>query len=155
VIGYVYTEYGRRSLSTVEAQIADYYAWYPGLAGVFLDEMAEAPDEAYYGALASYVHARGGIVVANPGATASTNWQLHDADVVVTFEGTATAYSSYRPPSWVTAAPPNRIANIVFGASTLACPRVGNAGYVYVTGLGEPNPYASLPSYWAAESTLC
>ncbi len=155
VIGYVYTEYGKRSLSTVETQIADYYSRYPGIAGIFLDEMAEQPDEAYYAALDSYVHARGGIVVGNPGETVSTTWQLKDVDIVVTFEGAANEYASYRPASWVSSTAPERIANIVFGSSSLSCPLTGKAGYVYDTNLKEPNPYGSLPSYWATEFELC
>jgi len=32
----------------------------------------------------------------------------------------------------------------------------GNAGSLYVTDLAEsPNPYAALPSYWAAETSRC
>src|SRR6202453_3676535 len=40
-IGYVYTRYGRRSLAKAEKAIADYYSWFPGIEGIFLDEMAE------------------------------------------------------------------------------------------------------------------
>jgi Spherulation-specific family 4 len=149
VIGYVYTEYGKRSLSTVESQIADYYSHYPGIAGIFLDQMAEEPDESYYATLESDVHSRGGIVVGNPGDVASTGWQLDVVDVVVDFEGSASEYRSYKSPSW---ALPGREANIVFDASTLSCP---SASYVYETNETAPNPYASLPSYWSSEASRC
>jgi Spherulation-specific family 4 len=156
VIGYVYTEYGKRSLSTVETAIADWYAWYP-VNGIFLDQMAEAPDERYYSALESFVHAKGGTVVGNPGDTASTSWQLNDVDQVVTFEGTARELAQYKPAAWVLAESSSRIANIVYSGTVEACvtAQKNNAGSVYVTNLGEPNPYGALPSFWTTEAERC
>jgi Spherulation-specific family 4 len=156
VIGYVYTDYGKRSLGTVEAAISDWYAWYP-VNGIFLDEMAEAPDESYYSTLEAFIHSKGGTVVGNPGDTASTDWQLKDVDQVVTFEGTASELAQYKPASWVLTAPSSRIANIVYSATVEACAEAekNNAGSVFVTNLGEPDPYAALPSYWTTETEAC
>ena len=120
VIGYVFTKYGKRSLGAVERAIAHYYTWYPAVEGIFLDEMAEVPTakvETYYRQLATYVHAKGGYLVGNPGDTAATPWQLADVDTAVTFEGSAASYASYSPAPWVLAAQPGRTANIVYGAS--------------------------------------
>jgi hypothetical protein len=159
VIGYVETGYGSRNLSEVEAQIADWYAWYPAVNGIFLDEMPEEQDEAYYSALENDVHERGGTVVGNPGETDSTGWQLNVVDQVVTFEGTASEFATYKPASWVLAAVPSRIANIIFEATVEVCGRAeeDNAGSVYVTSLGEPNPYEALPlpAFWLAETERC
>ena len=165
VIGYVFTKYGKRRLAAVEKAIAHYYAWYPGVEGIFLDEMAEVPSakvETYYRQLTSYVHEKGGFVVGNPGDTATTPWQLGAVDQVVTFEGPSSAYATYSPAPWVLTAAPGQIANIVFAASETEmeadCVKAeaGNAGSVYVTDLPErPNPYATLPSYWCAETARC
>lgn len=166
VIGYVYTRYGKRALRQVEKSIAKYYSFYPGVAGIFLDEMASAPSaklEGYYGALAWLVHEKGGTMVANPGATASSGWQLAYADTLVTFEGSAAQFESYLPAAWVLEAQRRQIADIVYGASSSAqmqqaCTHAqeANAGFVYVTDLaGHPNPYASLPSYWPSELEDC
>jgi len=166
VIGYTYTRYGKRSLATVEKAIAHYYSWFPAIQGIFLDEMAEAPTakvEAFYKALAAYVHERGGFVVGNPGDTATTSWQLGAVDQLVTFEGSAAGYAAYSPAPWVLAAQPRQIANIIFAASTTsqmeaACTKATaqNTGSIYVTNLPEkPNPYATLPSYWASETAGC
>jgi Spherulation-specific family 4 len=166
VIGYVYTRYGKRSLKKVEKAINDYYSWYPTIQGIFLDEMAEQPSpkiEAYYQALESYVHERGGLLVGNPGDTAPTAWQLSDVDVVVTFEGSAAHFATYEPASWVLHEKPEQIANIVFAAAGEAqmeaiCAQAKgqNAGLIYVTNLPEqPNPYAALPSYFATETARC
>jgi hypothetical protein len=166
VIGYVYTRYGRRSINKVERAIGDYYSWYPTIQGIFLDEMAEAPSakiESYYRALESLVHEKGGIVVGNPGDTSSTAWQLSDVDEVVTFEGSAAEFATYKPAAWVLQGKAEQIANIVFGASETSqmediCEQAEeqNAGSVYVTNLPEkPNPYETLPSYWSSETERC
>ncbi len=166
VIGYVYTRYGKRSLASVEKAIAHYYSWYPGVQGIFLDEMAEAPStkvETYYRQLSTYVHEKGGLLVGNPGDTATTAWQLGVVDQVVTFEGTAADYGAYSPPSWVLAARPQQIANIVFAAGTTSqmeavCEKAAgqNTGSIYVTNLPEkPNPYEALPCYWSSEAASC
>jgi hypothetical protein len=166
VIGYVYTKYGRRSLAKVEKAIADYYSWFPGIEGIFLDEMAEvatARVETYYKQLAAYVHKKDGFVVGNPGDTATTAWQLGAADEVVTFEGSAAAYSSYSPPPWVLAARAQQIANIIFAAPEISqmqadCVKAQNenTGSIYVTNLPEkPNPYETLPAYWTTETASC
>jgi hypothetical protein len=165
-IGYVFTRYGKRSLKAVEKAIAHYYQWYPGIEGIFLDEMAEASSmktDSYYAALRAYVHERGGAVVGNPGDTATSDWQLTYVDTVVTFEGNAADYAGYQAPAWVLKAAPGQIANIVFAAGgdtglEDACARTAGdgAGWLYVTDLAErPNPYAQLPSYWKLETEIC
>ncbi len=166
VIGYLYTRYGARRLAQVRKAVENYYLWYAGIDGVFLDEVANAPTpklDAYYGAISQLVHEKGGIVVGNPGATAATPWQLEYLDTVVTFEGSAAEYASYPPSSWELAAKPQQIANIVYAASNATrmqevCGQAegDGAGFVYVTDLpGRPNPYAALPSYWSAELEGC
>ena len=119
--------------------------------------------EAYYEDLAALVHAKGGLVVGNPGDVASTAWQLSAVDLLVTFEGSAASYDTYVPAAWVLRARPEQIANIVFNASDVSqmeavCSRSSedNAGSLYVTDLRErPNPYEALPSYWTAETERC
>jgi len=166
VIGYVFTDYGKRRLATVEQAITDYYSWYPTIEGIFLDEMAENPtkkNEAYYEKLGAFVHEKDGFVIGNPGDTATTAWQLAAVNAVVTFEGSASAYAAYAPAAWVLAARPQQIANIIFAASETSrmeadCVKASedNAGSIYVTNLPErPNPYQALPSYWATETARC
>jgi len=126
VIGYVATRYTHRSIGAVEQAVATYYRFYPALDGIFFDTMSLAPNTkasckgctmtvaSYYSELYAYVHGTwtNATVVANPGAPATTSWQLSTpaADAVVTFEGSAASYKKYAPPSWVLAEPAGRIA---------------------------------------------
>jgi hypothetical protein len=92
VVSYVHTSYGARPLAAVQAEIDATYAFYPAIDGIFLDEMStDSSTRTYYRALYAYVKAKRGFhdVVGNPGAAASTSWQLDApvADQVVVFEG--------------------------------------------------------------------
>ena len=71
LLGYVSTDYGGASEASVEAQVADWYSFYPGLiGGIFFDEvLATSGNETYYTALVDYVHTNhaGSTVMLNPG----------------------------------------------------------------------------------------
>jgi hypothetical protein len=178
VVGYVFTRATKRSIATVESQINKYFTFYPSINGIFLDDMAQVPTstatckgctmtvESYYSTLYSYVHdeAADVVVIGNPGAPASSSWQLSTpvADAVVTFEGSSASYQTYAPPLWVLQEPTDEIANIVYEAPSTAlasdCAKAetDNAGYLYITNLNlKPDPYDALPSYWATETTTC
>ena len=59
VLGYVWTGYGRVSLSKVESQVSSYTNWY-SVNGIFFDGMAYVTgSEKYYSTLNSYVKSLG------------------------------------------------------------------------------------------------
>jgi Spherulation-specific family 4 len=115
VIGYVSTDYGRRPLSEVVADIEAYVAHYPRLDGVFLDELnnnAQQPLEnvgspnvsEYYAAVHAKVSARPRqIIVGNPGNVSDSQgeWAFDFVDVLVTNESQAAAYLAWNQPDWV------------------------------------------------------
>lgn len=175
VVGYVHTSYGSRPLSAVKADIDSYYSFYPGLNGIFLDEMANDPAKvatgaattrSYYRQLYLYIKAKTAgaeQVIGNPGSAASTAWQVADpaADIVVVFEGTAAKYESWTPPAWVTSRSADRFSHLIYGTTSVnrqhvcALTRTRNTGYFYVTDDILPNPWNSLPSYWVQEAPTC
>lgn len=159
VIGYVHTSYGRRSQHEVEAEVDSYFTFYPGLDGIFFDEMSNDPSSRrYYRALYDYVQTgvkRPRLVVGNPGSAATTDWQLATpaADVVVVFEDSWDNYQPWEPPAWATnATASGRTAHLVHGAPTAALEATchlaaaRHAGLVYVTDDLMPNPWDTLPS---------
>lgn len=178
VIGYVTSDYTKRPLSDVLKEINTWYALYD-VDGIFVDEMANDPDglvngtfmtvKTYYGriysAVRSHVTTRGtSEVVGNPGATASTAWQIDApvADRVVVFEGTAPSYAKWTPRAWVTTHSASKIVNLIYAAPTSAqrhqvCvwTRSRNAGRYYVTDDVLPNPWDTLPRYWPSVAPTC
>lgn len=170
VVGYVHTSYGNRPLSTVEAEVTKYYQWYH-VDGIFVDEMSnDASTARYYHSLYQYIHNKGGtladLVVGNPGAAASSDWQLsrRAADELVIFEDDASTYTSWTPPSWVSSYTADNFWNLVYNAPTRSSmqavcrySKTVNAGSMYVTYGTLPNPWGFLPSdsYWNSELTAC
>lgn len=69
VLGYVWTNYGSRSLSSVEADILAYHNLY-GVGGIYADQMSNVPGfEWYYSDITSYAKSIGmWLVMGNPGA---------------------------------------------------------------------------------------
>lgn len=169
VIGYVHTSYGARALAIVRSEIDAYFAFYPGIDGIFLDEMSnDSATRAYYRSLYQYIRGKPGPheVIGNPGAAAASAWQLTTpvADTVVVFEGTAAAYVSWSPPSWVRSRVASTISNLVYATSDettmrQACSssKAKNAGYMYVTDDVLPNPWDTLPAgtFWTNSVASC
>lgn len=162
VVGYVYTNYGSRSLAAVEADVTSYYNWY-GVNGIFFDQAStNCYYSSYYATLNSFVKAKGGTArtILNPG-TQTSECYASDADILLTFEGSYRTYvNSYSAPSWVTRYSASHFWHIVYAtpsysAMTQAVSRSKQrrAGYVYVTQDTLPNPYDTLPTgpFWSGE----
>ena len=162
VVGYVYTDWGARSLSAVEADVNAYYRMY-GVNGIFFDQASTScAYSSYYATLNAFVKAKGGTgrTILNPG-TQTSQCYVSDADILLTFEGSYSQYvSSYSAPQWVSSYPPSHFWHIIYGApNTSAVARAvqlskqRGAGYVYVTADTLPNPYDTLPTggYWSSE----
>lgn len=85
-IGYVNTQYATIASATVEAQVALWQSLYPGIKGIFFDNMDNtAPNVSYYVTLNAYVKSLGMImVVGNPGtATIAAYYSNATADIMV------------------------------------------------------------------------
>ena len=158
ILGYVYTSYGARAASVVEADIDQYYLCY-GVDGIFLDEVSTAAANlAYYQALHDYIHAitSTAIVVANPGTHQDESY-LAAADTTIVFED-ASGWASYVADSYVTNYPASRFAALIYAEPTVAGMHSNivsalqrNIGFIYVTDDDLSNPWDSLSTYWEDE----
>ena len=165
VIGYVYSSYTRRPLAEVKADVNLYYSLY-GVDGIFVDEMdntTNAASYAYYGELYQFIKARSAnaLVIGNPGINTQEEYLTRlCADTLVTFEHSE-GYEANAPDAWTTNHPARRFAHLLYGMASagamtndvqLAASR--NAGFIFVTADVLPNPWDTLPGYWAAEVGL-
>src|SRR5437899_6648761 len=136
VLGYVYTSYGVRNASAVEAEINDYAKWY-NVTGVFLDQMAYQPGkEGYYGDLAAYARSLGlTMVMGNPGVDPSWSY-AGTVDTIVIYENSGFAYPSTLG-GWHTSYLKSNWAVLAFHVRSLDRSCVSSAsqyvGYLYVT----------------------
>jgi hypothetical protein len=154
VAGYVYTQYGKRSLTRVETDIKRWRTWYPQVTALFLDEMRNtAGKESYYSTLTSYATSNGfDFVVGNPGTSTIPSY-LATVDALVIYENTAVP-TSFSP--WQASYSPNHFATLSYAVSSSAFPASqvtanrSSVAYQYVTDDGAPpdrNPWDSVSTY--------
>ena len=162
VLGYVHTSYGQRNSGLVRTEIQLYWQWY-GVNGIFLDEVASSASALpYYRDLAAYIRQQASQrIVLNPGVAPDEGY-MSVGDVIVVFEGTFASYVPLRLPTWINRYPGTRFAHLVHATTSsqlrtaMDLSKQRNAGFVYVTDDGMPNPWDRLPTYWTQElAQLC
>lgn len=159
----------------VQAQqdINRWYGFYGNaIDGIFIDDGMNtcgptAGSNAYadlYEELDNYTHSThpGALTVLNPGITVPQCYE-DTADILVTYEGPMANYlappAALAPAQWQLDGDPNKFWEIIYDVDAASLDAVSdrsksnNAGYVYATPDGLPNPYDTAPtgSYWAAE----
>jgi hypothetical protein len=154
VIGYVPTSYGARSVAAIQADIDRWKSFYPGIQGIFFDEMSiRLGDELIYKTVSQYAKSKGmTFTVGNPGVDTKPTF-VGMTDVVVIYEGAGfpqtTSLSGCH-----TSYPKTSFAVFAYGVPTLDHAAIKQArnyiGYVYVNTDVLPNPWDSVPSYLGA-----
>ena len=162
-IGYVSSDYTRRPMAKVKADIDQYLSWYD-VDGFFIDEMtndANTNHLDYYSDVYQYIKAKGSrfSITGNPGANTEENYlQKPTADILMIFESAGDKYANYNPSGWVPKHSSRNFAHLPYfcaGTETLtnyvslAVSR--NAGWIYISDL---KTYSRLPTYWTNEVNL-
>jgi hypothetical protein len=95
VLGYVATGYGANPLAALHGQIDDYANWYPGVTGIFFDEMQSAPGgEPFYAGLTHYAKSKGFLsTVGNPGTDVDPAY-VGTVDTILIYESAGLPDSS-------------------------------------------------------------
>jgi hypothetical protein len=174
LLGYVNTQHGTAALGsahstdpgTVLGQVHLWFELYPGIEGVFFDQVSTEGTRAerhYYESITGHVP---GTVIANSGQLPSSDWLLQSGADLVVYENDVAGFASFRPPSWTAGYPPGRFAAILHDVGSPAevsdvCfeARRKGFGFVYVTDGRQStgNPYDGLPSepIWTALQASC
>ena len=148
VLGYVYTQYGKRSETIVENAMVAWYDFY-GVNGIFLDEMSPS-DRSYYTALTSYAHEHYlPLVMGNPGENAPGN---AGPDIINFWERKGYPSVSYLSQSGHVKYGKQRwsymAGAVPFDAATIQAD-APYVSYLYATNDKEPECYCNLPSYFS------
>jgi len=162
-LGYVYSSYAARDPNAIQADITNFFNFYP-LDGIFVDEMqndASTNHYHYYAGLYQFIRTKGTnlFVMGNPGTTTPVPY-LATVDGLMTFENDAANYPAYAPDGWVTNHLARQFCHVIYAVTNatamtnvvnLAASR--NAGWVFVTDENNNagNPYDRLPVYWTNE----
>lgn len=148
---------------------ARYKLWY-AVDGVFLDELTNTTAAATPAAIAFYQQIYAGIkgsngfapnwlVVGNPGSETVVDYFADaggpSADTLVVFENSS-GYAAYTPAAWQADYPAAAFAHLVYAeassanaAGNVAIAAGRNTRYLYVSNDVAPNPWDTLPPYFA------
>jgi len=151
VIGYVHTSWANRPAAELQNEMQQWRTWYPGVSGVFFDEMANVVGhEAYYSSLSANARTAGfDFTIGNPGADTSEGY-VGSVDVILIYENAGV------PPvtevgGWHASHARSNFGVIPYGVSSLDAAFVAAArptvGYVYLQSGAMPNPWNSVPAY--------
>ncbi|HVY39565.1 MAG TPA: CIA30 family protein [Polyangia bacterium] len=151
VIGYVHTSWGGRSAAELQTEMQQYRTWYPGVTGIFFDEMANAAGhESYYSSLSANAKTAGfDVTIGNPGADTAQSY-VGSVDVILIYENAGV------PPvtevaGWHAAHDRSNFGVIPYGVSSLDTAFVAAArptvGSVYLQNATMPHPWSSVPPY--------
>jgi hypothetical protein len=152
VAGYVDTDYGQRPAAEALADLGRYLDWYQ-VSGVFFDRAPTGTGQvAHYADLAEGARRLGARVVALNHGTHPAEAYAQHADMLGTFEGPWPAYLGLAVPRWARSRPAAQFFHLPHSvppgsfrdARWLAARR--NAGCVYITDRGGPNPWDRLPA---------
>jgi hypothetical protein len=166
MIGYVDTAYAgtndsSRTLAAVEQDILHYYQWYPGISGIFVDEVTTdcAHMLSYYQPLYRFIKAKDGQanVVLDPGSTTAECYLQFAGDIIVEYEDTYAQYNEWTSAGWESKYPATRFWHIIYDTKqrdvlpALQLAQSRHVGWIYITDNTLPDPFASLPTYWNYE----
>ncbi|MGH1397489.1 MAG: spherulation-specific family 4 protein [Trichormus sp.] len=165
ILGYVATNYGKRDINQVRADI-DIYAKHFQLDGIFLDEAASSSDKLdYYQNIYKHIKTQPQLqmVVLNQGTQTDQGYLTRPAgDTLVIFENYSTAWNQYQPQSYVKNYQPQHFSCLIHTVPDAATMKqhinqavARNIQYIYVTDDSpdhpDKDPWNSLPSYWQEE----
>ncbi len=98
VIGYVYTRYGKRSLSSVTNDINKWLSLYGTnkIDGFFIDEVSNSIKKySYYNSIYTYVNSKGKLVILNPGTNVDIKF-FNISDKIVVFESNEKDFEAFQ-----------------------------------------------------------
>ena len=154
VIGYDATGYTSRGISAVESDINTWKSLY-SIDGIFFDEMSNvAGDENFYSTVSQYAKSHGyTMTVGNPGTDTLSSY-IGTVDNLMIYENPGLpALSALQ--GWHTNYDKSNFSMIAFGVSSLSQSFITSTsnyvGYLYITNDVLPNPYDTVPSYFATE----
>jgi hypothetical protein len=151
VIGYVWTQYATRPAAEVQADLRQWRAIYPGVTGMFFDEMEHhGGSEVYYRDLTTYAKSLGfDFTMGNPGADSVPSY-IGTVDVIFIYE-TDGLPSSSRLGGWHANYDKKNFGILPYAVSmsrTFVTSARQHVCYIYMQDDTLPNPWDTLPSYF-------
>ncbi|HEV3344359.1 MAG TPA: spherulation-specific family 4 protein [Pirellulales bacterium] len=161
LIGYVSTEYAKRPIEQVKADVDLWHKLYPAVEGFFFDEQtSDASKVEHYREAFDYARrkVKGALIASNPGVPCDAAYfAASNPDVISIFEHHQ-GYDQFVPPAGLDNARRRRSAVLPYDTQDARQMRERlrhaadlNIGYFYATDDNGANPWDRLPTYWDDE----
>jgi hypothetical protein len=161
VIGYVSTQYAKRSIEQVKADVDLWRKLYPAVEGIFFDEQtSDASQLKYYREAFDYARRqiKDAFIASNPGVPCDAAYfAASNPDAISIFEHHQ-GYDQFMPPADLENAPRRRSAVLPYDTRDAQQMRERlrraadlHLGYFYATDDNGANPWDRLPTYWDDE----
>ena len=160
LVGYVNTEYGKRSPADVKHEIDTWAAFYPQIAGFFLDQQScETRFAAYYADLRTYARGRlrDALVITNPGSPCDQSFFARRASDVTCVFANFEGFGTFELPVGFKVYDASRFAALAYKVADAEAMRamvkdaiLKRIGYIYITDAAA-NHWERLPGYWEDE----
>ena len=153
-LGYVRTNYGKQSISTVKSDINKWKSFY-NPRGIFFDEMANTKSSSlikYYKDINDYAKGTKGFefTVGNPGIDTIPEY-VNTVDTIMIYETDTGFPSNSSYSGWHDSYPKEKWGIFPFNLPNLEVAKILDAkkhvGFIYLTNDKLPNPWDSLPPY--------
>ena len=149
VFGYVHTSYAARAAAEVQAEIGRWRSLYPGVTGIFFDEMAKDPGhEAYYKSLTAAAKGSGfDFTIGNPGVDTAASY-VGTVNTILVYESAGLPAPDALA-GWHSGHDRSNFGVIPYGVSGVDTAFLAAAkktcGYIYLQNDVLPNPWDTLP----------
>jgi len=161
LVGYVSTDYGKRSIAEVKNDIDGWVRLYPQIRGFFLDQQSrEGTLVAHYEEIRAYVKQKlpDPLVITNPGIPCDEAYLAKAISNVTCVFVNFVGFDQFELPAPLKvyeasryAALPYNIADVEVMRTVVKDAIIKRIGYLYVSDAKPPNQWGKLPSYWEAE----
>jgi hypothetical protein len=161
LIGYITTAYGDRPISHVIEEIGRYYAFYPEINGIFIDEQSSDPKLIDY-----YMQVRDAVretffhslIVSSPGTSCDEAYLKNEIGDIFCFFENKTGFEDFNLPNNALSYPASRHAALIYNTKTVKQMKAyldhairEKIGTIYITDKAGVNPWDRLPAYWDEE----
>jgi hypothetical protein len=161
LVGYVSTDYGKRTKAEIKKDIDAWLRFYPQIHGFFLDQQPrEGRSAPLYAELREYVKQKlhDPLVIGNPGIPCDAAYLAQSVSNVTCVFANFQGFSQFELPATLKAfdpshfaALPYNIANVESMQAAVKDAIIKRIGYLYVSDAKPPNHWDKLPVYWEEE----
>jgi hypothetical protein len=161
LVGYVSTDYTKRTVTEAKIDVDRWVDYYPRIGGFFFDQQPrEGQYASYYAELRDHARSKvpNALLITNPGVPCDEAYLVQAVSSITCVFANFEGFETFELPASLRVFEPTRFAALPYNISTPDQMRtivrdaiVKRIAYLYVSDAKPPNQWNKLPSFWEAE----